>query len=151
MSYRIETMAGALAPIAVIATLVLLAFVTWSTSESCTAIAAPGGAVSETCTTTHEHLVDQPVRGLLIGGAVVVTLAASIAGGAWWHARTGSRVARTLLWAATAVAVVITFLSMASIGIFFLPAMLCGIVASIAATGDGGRPALEAPRGGAAG
>jgi hypothetical protein len=130
MRSRIELFAGLACVALVVTAVAVYAAMPWSSSETC--IAGTGGA-AEVCSTEHEYLWDQDVGGLALGALIVGTLSASIAGGAAWHASTGSHAGRTLLWSATGAAFVLTVISMASVGLIFAPATVCAIVASVAA------------------
>jgi hypothetical protein len=76
---------------------------------------------------------------------ILGALSASVAGGAAWHASTGSHAGRMLLWSATGAAFVLTMISMASVGLIFAPATVCAIVASAAAIPGDARLRMSDP------
>jgi hypothetical protein len=144
MSRRIELVAGTLAGIAVLAALVVLAIVPWSEGVSCTAIADPQGGISQVCSDDRDYVWDQEPAAVAGGAALLLVLTASITGGAWRHVRSNSLRARSALWFGTAVAVLLTLLSLASVGVIFAPATIFAIVAS-AAAGRSHRKGLGKP------
>lgn len=133
MSRHIELIAAALAAIAVIGAIVGLSLISWSESVSCTAFADPEAGATQICIDDTDYVWDQQPLALIAGAVLLLAFTASVTGGAWWHVRQNSAAGRNLLWAATALAVGLTFLAIASIGLLFAPAAIFAIVASAAA------------------
>ena len=70
----------------------------------------------------------QPVTLIILG--ILVLGFIGVAAGAVVHSRTGGSWWRVVLWVSTAVLVVLTFLSLLSIGVLLLPGTLFALLAS---------------------
>ena len=134
MTRRIALIAGFAAVVLALLAGLALIVTTPITIETCSAVQVEGGEFEETCTTDRERVWDDddwlPIS---IVSAVAIGVSATAAAGAWLYVQRQRALGKAMLVAATTALVLLTFISLASIGLFFVPAALAAIIASVAA------------------
>jgi hypothetical protein len=134
MAPRIELVAGIAAT--VLALLALAALLTFTPVETvtCSSTQVDGETIDEECTTTRESVWDDDdTAAIAVVAAIVLGMSVTVSGGAWLHVQRGHALGKGLVVAGTGALTLMTLLAMLSIGVFFVPATVAAIVASVAA------------------
>lgn len=144
LARRVELVAGVLAALLGTAGLAYALFGPTATVETRTA-GPDGGRVIEHRTESLAEQGLEPVTAGFMAAALLVML--GVGAGAYVHARRGRPLGQRLMWLCTAILLPAAFLTGFSVGLFFLPAALAALAASVAGATAGGPAAAGRPSG----